>query len=38
MANENAWKFHPGTRFRGNVNGVEMEIVRIEKEVANENL
>lgn len=30
MANENARKFHPGTRFRGNVNGAEMEVVRIE--------
>lgn len=32
MANENAGKFHPGTRFRGNVNGAEMEVVRIEGE------
>ena len=30
MANENTGKFHPGTRFRGNVNGAEMEVVRIE--------
>lgn len=30
MASENAGKFHPGTRFRGNVNGAEMEVVRIE--------
>ena len=30
MANENAGKFHPRTRFRGNVNGAEMEVVRIE--------
>ena len=30
MVSENAGKFHPGTRFRGNVNGAEMEIVRIE--------
>lgn len=30
MANENVGKFHPGTRFRGNVNGAEMEVVRIE--------
>ena len=34
MANENAGKFHPGTRFRGNVNGKEMEIVRIENSTA----
>lgn len=27
---ENIGKFHPGTRFRGNVNGAEFEIVRIE--------
>lgn len=26
----NTGKFHPGTRFRGNVNGKEMEVVRIE--------
>lgn len=30
MANENAGKFHPGTRFRGNVNEIEMEVFRIE--------
>lgn len=30
MASENAGKFHPGTRFRGNVNGKEMEVIRIE--------
>ena len=30
MANENIGKFHPGTRFRGNVNGAEMEVVGIE--------
>lgn len=30
MANENIGKFHRGVRFRGNVNGAEMEVVRIE--------
>lgn len=30
MASENVGKFHRGTKFRGNVNGAEMEIVRIE--------
>lgn len=30
MASENVGKFHQGIRFRGNVNGAEMEIVRIE--------
>ena len=30
MASENVGKFHPRTRFRGNVNGAEMEVVRIE--------
>ena len=30
MANENDGKFHRGTRFRGNVNGAEMEVVKIE--------
>ena len=30
MENENAGKFHRGTRFRGNVNGAEMEVVKIE--------
>ena len=29
-ANENTGKFQPGTRFRGNVNGAEMEVVKIE--------
>ena len=27
---DNTGKFKPGTRFRGNVNGAEMEVVRIE--------
>lgn len=27
---KNKGKFHPGTRFRGNVNGAEFEVVRIE--------
>ena len=26
--------FYPGTRFRGNVNGAEMEVVRIEGGIA----
>ena len=30
MANENSGKYRPGTRFRGNVNGAEMEIVKIQ--------
>ena len=30
MQPKNAGKFHPGTRFRGNVNGKEMEVIRIE--------
>lgn len=30
MEAKNKGKFHPGTRFRGNVNGVEMEIAKIE--------
>lgn len=30
MANENAGKFHPGTRFEGNVNGALFEVVKIE--------
>lgn len=28
---DNAGKFKVGTRFRGNVNGVEMEVVKIEQ-------
>lgn len=34
MVSKNAGKFHPGTRFRGNVNGKEMEVIRIEGENA----
>lgn len=30
MQPKNAGKFHSGTRFRGNVNGKEMEVIRIE--------
>ena len=31
MIVDNAGMFKPGTRFRGNVNGAEMEVVKIEK-------
>ena len=31
---DNKGKFKPGTRFRGNVNGKELEIVRIENQAA----
>lgn len=30
MRGINTGKFHPGTRFRGNVNNAELEVVRIE--------
>lgn len=28
--NDNEGRFKPGTRFRGNVNGAEMEVVKIQ--------
>lgn len=31
MANENAGKFHPGTRFRGNGNDALFEVLKIDK-------
>jgi hypothetical protein len=31
---DNKGKFHPGTRFRGNILGILMEVVKIENNVA----
>lgn len=31
---DNKGKFHPGTQFRGNENGVLFEVVKIENDVA----